>query len=203
MLDCQYGVQNNCYEYAPFMLTHILLGFLNYGPMTGYELKSVMDHSTQHFWHAQHSQIYTTLRKLREQGLVWSEEPDEDDPLNRRVYHLTDAGRAELQRWLSQPQIELDQIKHEMLVRVFFSGSRNQNEVIEEFRLQRRLHQQQLDYYKNQGPETWQNQLKITPEVVREIPFWLSTLEFGMAYEEMVLAWLDRQIAQLEAGSST
>lgn len=183
------------------MLTHILLGFLSYGPMTGYELKSVMDHSTQHFWHAQHSQIYTTLRKLREQGLVWSEEPDADDPLNRRVYHLTDAGRSELRRWLSQPQFELDSIKHEMLVRVFFSGSRNRDEVMAELRLQRRLHQQQLDYYKNQGPETWRDQLQITPEMVQEIPFWLSTLEFGLAYEEMVLAWLDRQIARLEDGS--
>lgn len=183
------------------MLNHILLGFLSYGPKTGYELKSLMDHSTQHFWHAQHSQIYTTLRKLREQGFVWAEEPDAADPLNRRVYHLTDAGRSEFHRWLAQPHTDLEQIKHELLVRVFFSGSRDRNQVLEELRFQRRLHQQQLDYYQNQGPEVWREKLPFTPEIFNEIPFWLSTLEFGVAYEEMTLAWLDRQIARLESQS--
>ena len=45
------------------MLKYVLLGFLNYTPMTGYELKQFMDESTANFWHAKQSQIYTTLKK--------------------------------------------------------------------------------------------------------------------------------------------
>lgn len=180
------------------MLAQILLGFLNYRPMTGYELKSLMDNSTQHFWHAQHSQIYTTLRKLREQGLVWADEPAADDPLNRRVYHLTDEGKTELQKWLAQPQIEMDQIKHEFLVRTFFSGSRDREEVLSELRLQRNLHQQQLDYYNNQGPHVWREHFEFNEKIAGEVPFWIATLEFGKAYESMTLDWLDKLIVLLE-----
>ena len=54
------------------MLKYVLLGFLNYTPMTGYELKQFMDESTANFWHAKQSQIYTTLKKLEEEGMLES-----------------------------------------------------------------------------------------------------------------------------------
>jgi len=54
------------------MLKYILLEFLNYRPMTGCDLKKWIDQSTAHFWHAYHSQIYTTLRKMEADGLVQS-----------------------------------------------------------------------------------------------------------------------------------
>ena len=46
------------------MLKYVLLGFLNYAPQTGYELKQAIDKSTSFFWHAKQSQIYTTLKGL-------------------------------------------------------------------------------------------------------------------------------------------
>ena len=52
------------------MLKYALLGFLHYGPMSGYELKRRMDNSITHFWHAKLSQIYTTLKDLQAGGLV-------------------------------------------------------------------------------------------------------------------------------------
>ena len=48
------------------MLKYILLGFVNYQPLTGYDLKTLIDGSTGHFWHAYHGQIYSTLHKLEE-----------------------------------------------------------------------------------------------------------------------------------------
>jgi hypothetical protein len=38
--------------------------------MTGYQLKKQMDQSTQFFWHAALSQIYPTLKRMEEQGLL-------------------------------------------------------------------------------------------------------------------------------------
>ena len=79
------------------MLKYILLGFLRDSAKTGYQLKALMDQSTGHFWHAYHSQIYTTLRALERDGLVQSDEDAAgEDKLNRRVYHLTGAGLAAL-----------------------------------------------------------------------------------------------------------
>ena len=51
-------------------LKHALLGILGHGQMTGYELKQFFDSSVQHFWNAELSQIYPTLKSLEEGGFV-------------------------------------------------------------------------------------------------------------------------------------
>ena len=81
-------------------LKHILLGLLR-EPGTGYDLKSVFDERISHFWSAEFGQIYPTLNRLEERGLLESRvEPSEKGP-NRRVYTLTGEGRQELLRWLN------------------------------------------------------------------------------------------------------
>lgn len=181
------------------MLKHILLGFLNYRPMTGYELKSIMDESTMHFWHAYHSQIYTTLRKLEDEGLVTSEMETGDDKLNRRTYTITEAGRADLREWLNTPLHEVVPVKEDLLVRMFFSGERDKQAVIDELRVQRLLHQRTLAEYRNLTEETM---LEIIPKdkerAKQHLPFWESTLRFGIQYEELYLQWIDETIRILE-----
>lgn len=54
-------------------LQHGILGFLNYGPCSGYELAKAFHSSVQFFWPAQTSQIYLTLGKLESVGLVTHE----------------------------------------------------------------------------------------------------------------------------------
>ena len=47
-----------------------ILGFLNYGPMSGYDLVKAFESSLQFFWHAQNSQIYLELKKLEKKGYI-------------------------------------------------------------------------------------------------------------------------------------
>ena len=80
-------------------LEHILLGLLR-EPATGYDLKNAFEESARHFWSAELSQIYPTLKRLEQKRMLWSRlEPSPKGP-NRRVYSLTDEGRTELLRWL-------------------------------------------------------------------------------------------------------
>lgn len=182
------------------MLKYILLGFLNYGAMSGYDLKSLMDESTAHFWHAYHSQIYTTLRKLEADGLVESDVIDDDESrLNRRVYTLTAAGRAELLAWLDQALMSLPQVKEDLLVRLFFSASRDPQAVLNELRLQRQLHQQKLDYYEALSSEHLLHSIEEARIPDRDVAFWRTTLDFGRRFEVMYLRWLDDTISQIES----
>ncbi len=81
------------------MLKFILLGLLDYRPMSGYELEGWINASTGNFWHAKLSQIYTTLKRLEESGSVVSHvEPQAGRP-DRRVFTITDSGRADLRAW--------------------------------------------------------------------------------------------------------
>ncbi|MEL6270755.1 MAG: PadR family transcriptional regulator [Chloroflexota bacterium] len=180
------------------MLKYILLGFLQYGPMTGYDLKRVIDFSTTHFWHAYHSQIYSTLRKMDADGLVASETDDSGgDKLSRRVYTLTEAGEATLNAWLGEPMTELPAHKDESMVRVFFSGRRDKDAVLSELRLQRELHQQKLATYRSYTADNLLPE-DIDADMSREAGFWAMTLRHGMEYETMYIHWLDEMIDWVE-----
>ncbi len=183
------------------MLKYILLGFLNYQPMTGYDLKRSIDNSTGHFWHAYHSQIYTTLRKMEQDGLVTSVIDDNDEKLERRIYEITEQGQSELKQWLGKSLTQLPPSKDSLLVRLFFSGLRSPQEVLNELKFQRQLHQQQLETYQQIEPEADpQSELEGSSiDFDREAKFWRMTLEFGLAYEKMYLNWLDETIARIES----
>ena len=80
-------------------LDHILLGLLR-DPATGYDLKNTFGQGVRHFWSAELSQIYPTLKRLEQRRMLRSRlEPSPKGP-KRRVYTLTDEGRAELLRWI-------------------------------------------------------------------------------------------------------
>ena len=77
-------------------LRYALLGFLNLGPMTGYDLKKQLDRSTQNFWHAGLNQIYPTLKKMDDEGWITSSLEPQDGRPDRVVYQLSETGRQEL-----------------------------------------------------------------------------------------------------------
>lgn len=101
-------------------LPHILLGMLR-EPSTGYDLGKEFADGAAHFWFAETSQIYPTLKRMEEQGwLACSEEPSERGP-PRKVYRTTDAGREELREWLrAGPQIGRERLS--FIAQTFFMG---------------------------------------------------------------------------------
>lgn len=180
------------------MLKYALLGSLNYYPMTGYELKQFMDTSTAYFWHARLSQIYTTLKDLEASGLVRSTiEPQEDRP-DRRVYTLTEAGRQDLQAWLSQPYTALSQPKETLLLKLFFSARVDRESLLTQLRLQRSLHQQQVDTYQADTAGLIAEAVAHNPALEKDALLWEATLRFGEAYEALYVQWLDDTIRLVE-----
>jgi PadR family transcriptional regulator, regulatory protein AphA len=178
------------------MIQNILLGFLNYRSMTGYELKQIIDHSTAHFWHAYHSQIYTMLRQMEKDGLVTSQFLDEEGQPRKRVYTITEAGRTALTVWLDQSMLEMSPIKEELLVRLFFSARRDPQKVLDELTFQRQLHAQKLNDYRTET-QTHEN-FACEPGFERDEHFWQATLNLGMHYEEVYIAWLDETLQMVK-----
>jgi len=81
-----------------------LLALLAKEPAHGYELKLALE---QTFGHAYPSpnigQIYVTLKRLEQDGLVRSQDVEQDSRPNKKVYEITPAGRAELATWVHAP----------------------------------------------------------------------------------------------------
>ena len=82
-------------------LRHALLGMLEMQPATGYDLAQRFDASLSNAWHASHSQIYPELGRLQEEAMV---EVVGEGARRSRTYAVTDAGRAELRRWLLESE---------------------------------------------------------------------------------------------------
>lgn len=180
------------------MIKFILLGFLNYQPMTGYELKQTIDHSTAHFWHAYHSQIYTSLRQMEESGLVTSQFVQEDSAPDRRIYTITPSGIETFKEWLDQTLTEVVPIKEDLLVRIFFSAQRNPEKVLTELRLQHELHQKKIAEYQAIASHLSDYSQINPPALDRDEKFWRLTLNMGVHYEETYLAWLEESIRTIE-----
>ena len=66
-------------------------------PGTGYDLTRRFALSLNNAWHAGHSQIYPELGRLEDAGMV---EVVGEGARRSRTYGVTEAGRAELRRWM-------------------------------------------------------------------------------------------------------
>jgi DNA-binding PadR family transcriptional regulator len=178
-------------------LDHAILGFLSYGSLSGYELKARFDLSVQHFWPADQSHIYRTLAKLDEQGYTRLEVVQQEVRPDRKVYHITQAGREELRRWLTVP-LEMDKGRSASLVQVFFSGQLSNGEILEIFRRAANQCRSGLEELRKVP-----NQAKPFTEMIgnpREAWCWFLTLECGIRMTEANLAWLEDVIRRIEKG---
>ena len=172
------------------MLKFALLGLLKYESKTGYELKQTMDQSTGYFWHAKQSQIYTTLKKLEQEGLVNSHPEPQDRRPDRRVYTITASGDKALQKWLLQPVTKLDTTKQLLLLKLFFSGKLEKEVLLTQLRLVRNLHEQQSELYKIEAPNFIDEITALQPELKQDAYLWNATRRFGESYEKMYIQWL-------------
>ena len=180
------------------MLKYALLGFLNYQPMTGYELKQFMDGSTAFFWHAELSQIYTTLKKLEQEGSVSSYLEARPDRPDRRVYSILPAGQSDLLSWLETPLLEIEQRKETLLLRIFFSAKLDRQKLLAQMHWLRELHVKQLAIFQGPTVDLIQQVVDQLPALGEDAPFWDATRRFGVMYEEIYLRWLDEMISLLE-----
>jgi DNA-binding PadR family transcriptional regulator len=84
-------------------LPHALLVSLCEQSGSGYELTRRFDRSIGYFWSATHQQIYRTLRSMEADGWVSATVVPQHGRPDKKVYTVSDTGRAELARWIATP----------------------------------------------------------------------------------------------------
>ncbi|MDZ7881682.1 MAG: PadR family transcriptional regulator [Mycobacterium sp.] len=94
------------------------LGLLNQHPGSGYDLLKRFEKSMANVWPATQSQLYGELNRLADNGFI---EVTEIGPRGRKVYRVTEPGRAELLRWVTSPQDD-PPFRSPELLRIFLLG---------------------------------------------------------------------------------
>lgn len=81
-------------------LNHVILGLLNREPLTGYEVKKIIQNTPFMHWSGNNNQIYKAFAELLDEGFVTKEVQHQDGSPSKNIYTITDDGLNELKNWL-------------------------------------------------------------------------------------------------------
>ncbi|MEV6911190.1 PadR family transcriptional regulator [Amycolatopsis sp. NPDC051071] len=84
-------------------LEHAILVSLSERSGSGYELARRFEKSIGLWWSATHQQIYRVLKRMEDAGWVAVDHVAQSGKPDKKVYTVGDTGRAELARWLAEP----------------------------------------------------------------------------------------------------
>jgi DNA-binding PadR family transcriptional regulator len=153
-----------------------LLGLLARGPRTGWELYAAFEDTIGQFWSITRSQVYRELKAMADRGLVTM---GASGARERRLCTITDAGRAAYREWIARmPGDAL--IRFPLLLTVFFGDDVPPATLTAACIEHRALHTARLAAYE-----------ATLPHARADRPYGALALEFGIAYERTVLAWID------------
>lgn len=112
-----------------------LLGLLAQRPRHGYELHAAFEAvmGGEQNWDVKPAQIYTTLSRLRESGLVAEGAVEQDSGPEKHVYVITGAGRLALAEWF-ESGIEREHQRDEFFIKLMLAlatGEANPRKVIQ------------------------------------------------------------------------
>jgi DNA-binding PadR family transcriptional regulator len=162
-----------------------ILGLLAWkGEATGYDLQKLASRSVGFIWAPARSQLYAVLKRLDAAGLISGRRVAQADRPDKRIFSLTDAGRATLRAWLDEVEPIEPEDRDGILLKVFFGAGTAQ-----------------LVDYRARAAERLATYREIErsfdgetgPAALRR----LQTLRFGIALMEAGLGWADETLAAL------
>jgi len=166
--------------------------------MSGYDLKQFIDRSTSNFWHAELSQIYTTLKTLEKEGLIICTSVAQEKRPDRRVYTITPEGSQHFADWLHQPFTEVDPYKDTLLLKIFFSGDQDKTDILAQLDIQRNIHQKIVEKYQAETAGIIAKTMEHAPHLRKHALMWEATRRFGEIAEVAYLRWLDETIQMVQ-----
>jgi DNA-binding PadR family transcriptional regulator len=145
-----------------------------------------------HFWSESLGQIYPTLARLRDEGLVVAE--DREAGQRKRIeYTITPAGRKELAAWLMTPSAP-QPVRNELLLKLFLAGPGTFDALLEDVRGQGSQYAAILDRY----PALTGEIEKAAPTPVHE-RIWKLNLRLGQLVTEARRQWCLEAAEELES----
>jgi PadR family transcriptional regulator AphA len=158
---------------------YVVLGMTGLGARSGYEIKRTVELSIRFFWTISPAQVYPSLAKLEQAGLLTGrDEPQGDRP--RRVYERTDEGTRTLHEWLTRTEAMPFELRDIAMVKLFFADALDPADA-------HRL----LDRVRSRSEERVATLRAIRPDAEEAATAGnmhpLLTLEMGIAYHEAVV----------------
>ncbi|GGT85720.1 MULTISPECIES: PadR family transcriptional regulator [Streptomyces] len=194
-------------------LEHAILVSLLEKPGSGYELARRFERSIGYFWTASHQQIYRVLKRMESDGWVDVRDVPQQGRPDKKEYSVAALGRDALAGWLHEP-IQPESVRHDLAVKIRGAAFDDPAALIREVERHRQAHTERLAHYlagqardfpESRSPGTGAGTgldsdphpvaLPSPPDAGRELQH--VVLRGGIAYERMMLDWLDDVLATL------
>jgi PadR family transcriptional regulator AphA len=173
--------------------SYLVLGLLaREGPSTPYELKRHVAATIGHFWSFPHALLYKEPARLAGLGLLTEER--EVDGRRRRLFTITDRGRAAIRAWLAAPAREPAELRDVGLLQLFFAdlGSTDDRRALAVAQLA--IHRAAVARYEEDRGD--QRMFDVSNGAARTIEHWREvTLPMGLLYERAAIEFWEGIIA--------
>jgi len=169
---------------------YVILGLLTESPLSGYDIKKIIDIRFKFFWQESYGQIYPELKRMMDDELIKIQSLASDR--GKQVYQLTDKGYEELKKWMCQkPETESSRL--EILLKRYFAGVVDPSVMIQHIEEFQHQHKQELIIL---------NQFKTELESIDD-PYHnhsdiLSVIDFGIKTNTAYLEWSKETILKLK-----
>lgn len=121
------------------VLSYAILGLIDKGKVTGYDLTKIFNDSVADFWSANQSQIYPELKKLVQAGLIEYEVVIQGEVLEKKLYSITLQGKAELKKWILEDDPPLPQSKDIFKLRMYFAEHLSKEQLLEKLQKRQKI----------------------------------------------------------------
>jgi len=173
--------------------THfVILGLLTIEPLTGYEIKKLIEKSIQHFWSESNGQIYPALKSLVTEGFITLKDKQQKGKKVSHLYSITIKGRGELKKWLRETSEQKNLHRDEELLRLFFGKNASEEESIELLKTREKRIKEKLDQY-----ALVQKELKTLTHYPHHL-YWSLSLKNGISHAKAELQWCRESIKTLK-----
>jgi DNA-binding PadR family transcriptional regulator len=173
-------------------LEHAILVSLSERSSSGYDLARRFDRSIGYFWTATHQQVYKVLARMEGDGWVAARVVAQDGRPDKKLYALTDDGRAELRRWLAEPA-QPEVTRSELAVKVRGAANGDVRAVLAEVRRHRDLHAERLDAYLANEKHEFPDPSRLRGRRLHQY----LVLRGGISLERGAIDWCDEVLAAL------
>ena len=187
-------------------IQYAILGYLSWQPFSGYDLKKLISESDLFYWSGNNNQIYNSLVDLYKRGLVSKEVQLQESLPSKKIYTITQEGRAELHRqMLAAP--ELPDCHNNFLIQLAWAGDLSPEEIDtllasyeEEISVQLRMRQVRAGVQPASEPVPEVRQ-PIPNRTAREQYIWQKIAENMLAQYQHELDWVRQVRSDLSAST--
>ncbi|MBT3338740.1 MAG: PadR family transcriptional regulator [Anaerolineae bacterium] len=178
-------------------IKYVILGYLSWQPMTGYDVKKIIADSETLPWTGNNNQIYRALVQLHTDAWVSKSIEEQDGAPNRHIYTITEEGIRALGEWV-KTEPEVPQSKKTFLHQLRWADSLEAEEIDELLEAYLNTVGEKLFFLRVQADR----KPNMPDRSMREKYLWEMIHKNGIAQYETELDWIRRireELKELEA----